>query len=217
MNMGNFSATVHGPKSENHGRAFGEKVSEAARSKHSDIESTTEMETETDTLTAPMVSVDQQIIETSFNSHASEKAMSILSREAVDHVIASLNEKIAAFHGKFEETVAPVDDIQTAYENGLDVSPEATADRIVKMSTAFFDKYRDQHSELTEEEAAKSFVELIGGGIDKGFGEAKEILSSLKVLKEGDIASNIDKTYDLVQTGLRSFLDGIPKAETSET
>jgi len=56
------------------------------------------------------------------------------------------------------------------------------------------------------EEALKSFVEVIGGGIDQGFKEARDILGGLKVL-EGDIAGNIDKTYDLVQQGLQSFVE----------
>ncbi|WP_292746763.1 DUF5610 domain-containing protein, partial [Methylophaga sp. UBA3191] len=40
----------------------------------------------------------------------------------------------------------------------------------------------------------------------QGFKEARDILGGLKVL-EGDIAGNIDKTYDLVQQGLQSFVE----------
>ena len=47
---------------------------------------------------------------------------------------------------------------------------------------------------------------MIGGGIDQGFKEARDILNSLGVL-EGEIADNIDKTYELVQTGLQDFRD----------
>ncbi|MBT3719368.1 MAG: DUF5610 domain-containing protein, partial [Gammaproteobacteria bacterium] len=47
---------------------------------------------------------------------------------------------------------------------------------------------------------------IIGGGIDQGFAEAREILDGLSVL-EGDIATNIDATYDLVQEGLQAFID----------
>ncbi len=106
--------------------------------------------------------------------------------------------------------------IQTAADSGIDVSPEATADRIVSMSTGFFSQYQEQHSELSTEEAVKSFAELIAGGIDQGFSEAKEILNGLKVL-EGDIASNIDITYDLVHQGLQDFVDSIIAPDTIET
>ncbi|MGV6852352.1 MAG: DUF5610 domain-containing protein [bacterium] len=96
--------------------------------------------------------------------------------------------------------------IQAAYDSGIDVSPEATADRIVSLSTAFFSSYREQNPDLSVEEAAVSFAKVIGGGIEQGFSEARDILSGLGVL-DGDIASNIDKTYNLVQVGLESFVE----------
>jgi hypothetical protein len=65
---------------------------------------------------------------------------------------------------------------------------------------------------MGEEESLTAFVDIIRGGIDQGFAEAKDILTSLKVL-EGDIATNIDKTYDLVQEGLQSFVDSFNEAE----
>lgn len=97
--------------------------------------------------------------------------------------------------------------IQTSADSGLDISPQATADRIVSMGTAFFSQYHEQHADMSVEEAAKSFAELIGGGIEQGFSEAREVLDGLKVL-EGDISSNIDATFDLVQQGLQAFVDG---------
>jgi len=102
--------------------------------------------------------------------------------------------------------------IQNAYDSGLDVSPKATADRIVSMSTAFFTQYRDQNAEMSDEEAVNAFTEIIKGGIDKGFVDARKILSGLDVL-EGDIASNIVSTYDLVQQGLQDFVKSYAKAE----
>lgn len=95
--------------------------------------------------------------------------------------------------------------IQSAYESGLDVSPKATAERILTMSLSFFSPFQKQHPELSTEASAQLFTEVIGGGIDKGFEEARKLLDGMKVL-EGDIASNIDMTYDHVQEGLTSFL-----------
>ena len=98
------------------------------------------------------------------------------------------------------------DAIQNAYQAGVDVSPKATADRIVSMSTAFFSAYRDQNPEMSDEEAATKFADIIGSGIDKGFSDARDILGGLSVL-EGEIGSNIDQTYELVQKGLQQFVD----------
>lgn len=102
--------------------------------------------------------------------------------------------------------------IQNTYDSGLDVSPEATAERIVSLSTAFFGSYQQQHPELSEDEALTKFIDIISGGIDTGFGEAREILGGLNVL-EGEIATNIDLTYDLVQEGLKAFIENFNSTE----
>lgn len=102
--------------------------------------------------------------------------------------------------------------IQNAYDSGLDVSPQATADRIVSLSTAFFARYAESNPEKDLETALQDFIQLIGKGIDQGFKEARSILDGLQVL-QGEIASNIDKTYELVQTGLQSFVEDFPRPE----
>jgi len=86
----------------------------------------------------------------------------------------------------------------------IDVSPEVTAERIVSLSTGFFGAFREQNPELGDEEALDQFISTIGGGIEQGFAEAREVLEGLQVLN-GSIASNIDTTYDLVQQGLNDF------------
>jgi len=95
---------------------------------------------------------------------------------------------------------------------GLDVSPEATADRIVSLSTAFFDAFRQQNPEMDDEEALDEFMSTIGKGIEQGFAEARGVLEGLQVL-EGNIATNIDSTYDLVQQGLQDFIDSFSVEE----
>jgi hypothetical protein len=102
------------------------------------------------------------------------------------------------------ETELGENTIKNAYESGLDVSPEATADRILKFSIGLFPLYQQQHPELSEQKQAEKFAEIIGGGIDTGFSEARDILDGLGVL-EGDIADNIDKTYNIIQEELAAF------------
>ena len=104
--------------------------------------------------------------------------------------------------------------VEQSADEGIDVSPEATADRIVAFSTNFFPLYAEQHPEMDEQQALTKFVDIISGGIDQGFEEAKEVLSGLNVL-EGDIATNIDKTYELVQQGLADFIDQYNTVEES--
>jgi len=105
--------------------------------------------------------------------------------------------------------------IEKGYESGLDVSPEATSGRILSFSLGLFSLYQQQHPELNEQEQAEKFVGIIGGGIDTGFSEAREILDGLGVLKD-EIAENIDKTYDLIQDGLIAFREKYELSENKE-
>lgn len=103
--------------------------------------------------------------------------------------------------------------IEEAYDSGIDTSPEATAERIVTFSTQFLASYREQHPEMDESESLSAFVKIISSGIDQGFGEAKDILSSLNVL-EDEMASTIDQTYELVQSGIQAFVDSFSEQES---
>ena len=94
-----------------------------------------------------------------------------------------------------------------AIQNAMsqDNSAEATANRILKLSTGFFGAYAAQHPGEDPDKVASQFVDLIRGGFERGFKEASKILSGLGVLG-GDIASGINKTYELVHKGLDDFL-----------
>jgi hypothetical protein len=86
-----------------------------------------------------------------------------------------------------------------------DNTPEGTSGRIVSLSTAFFEAYKQQHPGEDEGELLNKFMDTIKGGVEQGFKEAREVLDGMKVLN-GDIASNIDKTYELVQKGFDDFV-----------
>jgi len=141
-------------------------------------------------------SLNSAIIESTINVSVTDSPQALVLRTALEGV----NDALQASLGD--------NAIQSAYDSGLDVSPEATADRIVSLSTAFLPQYQEQHPELNEEEALASFTEIIRGGIQTGFSEAREILGGLDVL-DGDIATNIDKTYDLVQEKLAAFAENV--------
>ena len=106
--------------------------------------------------------------------------------------------------------------VEETYESGIDFSPEATAERIVSFSTQFLGAFREQNPDMSEEESLTAFVDIISSGIDQGFDEAKEILGGLKVL-EGEVSETIDKTYELVQSGLQAFVDALKAKDEQET
>jgi hypothetical protein len=97
-----------------------------------------------------------------------------------------------------------------------DNTPEGTAGRIVSLSTAFYEAYKQQHPGGDETETLNNFIDTLKKGVDQGFKEARDVLQGLKVLN-GDIASNIDKTYDLVQQGFADFIAAHqPKQEAAQ-
>lgn len=137
------------------------------------------------------------------NIKSGDQSMTLLYRAAIE----SINKELAPTMGE--------NAIQTAYDNGVDTSPEATADRIVSFATQFFSIHQQRNSGMNLDEQLDSFMGIIGGAIDNGFKEAKDILSGLKVL-QGDIADGVNKTYSLVQEGLLAFRDSFNK-KTDET
>lgn len=132
------------------------------------------------------------ILDAAASNSAANNPMQLLYKTAIEEINKQL------------EPVLGDNAIQSAYESELDVSPEATAQRIVQSSTAFYAAFKNQNNNLSDEESLNEFLTVIRSGIDTGFDDAKDILDSLSVL-EGDIESNIDLTYDFVQQGLKSF------------
>ncbi|MDR0996695.1 MAG: DUF5610 domain-containing protein [Zoogloeaceae bacterium] len=102
-------------------------------------------------------------------------------------------------------TSGAANSVEAAYQNGVDVSPEATAGRILDVVTGFYDGYLKQHPGVDEETNAANFAQLIKGGFEKGFNDAAKVLSGLGVWS-GDIKANADKTADLFNKGLDEFL-----------
>ena len=190
----NFGNQVHDIKQNESDESVGQRVSEVAHEK-------VELKKPENSSTTVQQQINASILQSDLNVSigTGDQSLALVYKTAIDGINEVLGE----------------DAIQSAAESGLDVSPEATAERIVSMSTAFFPAYLEQHPEMTKTEAAEEFVQLIGGGIEKGFSEAREILAGLKVL-EGDIASNIDKTYDIVQEGLQSFIDAYTETDEPE-
>ena len=123
---------------------------------------------------------------------AHDQSLSLLLNTAIDKI----NELLAPELGEQA--------IQKTVDSGLDVNPEATAERIVSLSTAMFGAYKEQKPGEEELVVLQKFMDVIGSGIDQGFAEARDVLEGLKVL-QGDIASNIDQTFSLVQDKISAF------------
>jgi hypothetical protein len=122
---------------------------------------------------------------------AGNQSQTLVFRAAIDRINEFLAPTLGpdAIQGKMSE----------------DNSAEATAGRILSLSTGFFDAYAAQRKGDDPDQVAKDFVSLIRGGFEKGFKEATDILQSLKVFS-GDIESGVMKTFELVNKGYDDFL-----------
>ena len=122
-----------------------------------------------------------------------DQSMALLYRSAIDAIDSELDLVLG------ENTPAkPMAGAE------IDYSPAATADRILQFATGFFALHQQQNPESDYEQQLHSFMDKITKAIDDGFGQAKEILSGLKVL-QGDIAAGVENTYELIQSGLAKF------------
>lgn len=139
--------------------------------------------------------LNEQILKASLEVSISSgnNSMALLYRTAIDNI----NEQLAPEFGP--------NALQAAMQQ--DNSPEATAERILSLSTAFFDSYASQHPNKDPEDVARHFVDIMRGGFEKGYNEAASILKGLGVLEEGGlVATEISKTFELVQKGYDNFL-----------
>ena len=89
---------------------------------------------------------------------AGDDSLSLVFRSAIDRINELLSPELGP------------NALQSA-ASGQDNSPEATAERILSLSTAFYDSYARQHPGEDPEETAKNFVALIRGGFEKGLVE----------------------------------------------
>jgi len=140
--------------------------------------------------------------------------------------IEKINEVLMAEMPTSEEgdanTIAPISEEALTSQGGMEYwTPENTAKRIVEGATGFLSGFKAANPELGDEALMERFMEVVGGGLTQGFDEAKGLLSDLDVLK-GDIADNIESTYQLVQDGMLNFKNqylGVPEPidETANT
>jgi|GEM_PF-1196125 len=145
------------------------------------------------------------IVEMMFSSSesATQNSLKITYQEAIDKI----NEVLTADIGEQVDpnSFLPISQEALDAQGGMEYwTPENTAQRIVDGTTAFLAGYQAAHPELEGEALMNGFMEVIGGGISQGFDQAKGVLGDLNVL-EGDIESNVDLTYKLVQEGLEKF------------
>ena len=118
------------------------------------------------------------------------KGLSVTARQIVDKINELLKAKLP-------------DGVQSLQPE--DVTPEATAEKIVTGATAFFDAYAKQHPELEGEDLLTSFMDTIRGGIDRGYSDAFDTLKGLGAFDIDGVQSGIEKTKTLIEEKLKAY------------
>ena len=122
----------------------------------------------------------------------------VTESDAMNMVVERAYEKLRSVVSDAAEAVGITD------LSSLDTSAEATAGRIADFALGAFSAWRENHAELEEDEARQAFVDFIGGAINQGIEEAREILTALQALSD-DVDSMISSVSELVWERLNDF------------
>jgi hypothetical protein len=86
-----------------------------------------------------------------------------------------------------------------------EVTPEATADRIVTGVTGFFEVFAKQNSDLSPEALLEKFMSEVRKGVDAGYDDASQILDNLGAFQFDGVKDGIEKTKGLIEEKLKAF------------
>ncbi|HNX76315.1 MAG TPA: DUF5610 domain-containing protein [Candidatus Rifleibacterium sp.] len=81
-------------------------------------------------------------------------------------------------------------------------SPENTARRILDVATSFFSMSSAFRAGGDSESTRQQFADFIGGAIETGFSQARNLLGEMP----DNVVTGIDKTHSLVFSGLNDFV-----------
>ncbi|MDP8222105.1 MAG: DUF5610 domain-containing protein [Candidatus Lernaella stagnicola] len=86
----------------------------------------------------------------------------------------------------------------------FDPSPDAVSDTIAGFAVGMFGAYREQHPELSDDEAINKYEKLIGNAVNKGYNEALAILQGMDINDENTMGQ-IQQTHNLIFEKLDRF------------
>lgn len=165
-----------------------------------DATSASEVKEQKPTASSLRSSFNAQIIEASLkvSIQAGDNPQGLLFRTSLESIYESI--------GGFKSNINPDYKMPSMNDaNNPYATPEGTANVILSFSLGLYAQYSQSHQGEDEAEMATNFIELIRGGFEKGYGEAVDILKSISVF-EGNVKSDIEKTWELVQKGYDDWL-----------
>src|SRR5262249_17386689 len=101
--------------------------------------------------------------------------------------------------------------LKTTLPNGVqslkpeEVTPDATAQRIVDGVTASFDAYAKQHKDLSGDDLINSFLNEVQKGVSSGYSDAFNTLKALGAFDVDGVQSGVEKTRSLIDEKLAAW------------
>ena len=133
------------------------------------------------------------------------KAMRIFYQEAASAIEGALQKEFGDENFSLQALVDKTSGIEGQEDYW---SSENTAERIMIGATSYFETFKKQNPNLSEEELVEKYTNLIKPALEKGMGEAIEILKGFGAF-EGHIKDTVEETQRLVFEKLDAFRDRI--------
>lgn len=119
-------------------------------------------------------------------------SLSLTARQIVDKI----NEQLKVALPEGVQSLSPEE-----------VTPEATAERIVSGVTAFFEVYAKQNSNLSGDELVDSFISEVTRGVNQGYGDAVKILEGIGAFDVEGVRDGVERTRTLIDEKLATFAE----------
>lgn len=130
---------------------------------------------------------------------------------SAEEIVSKLNELLAKELPEGIESLNP-----------QEYTPDATAQRITDSIAGLFPAFREQHADLSDEEAVEEFMRLASSGVQQGYDEAFEILDGLGAFQIDGVKETIEKTLSAIKDKLQNLEEklreslGLPVNNTEE-
>lgn len=140
------------------------------------------------------------------------------SNDAIDTVDTSLSGLYAGLTGTTKSIIDKLNELLKAkLPNGIqslkpeEVTPEATAERIVKGIAGLFSAYSKSNPDLSNEEIIEKFMNAARSGVQAGYDDAFDTLKGLGAFDIDGVQGGVEQTKILLETKLKELEEQIKK------
>lgn len=145
----------------------------------------------------------KSLLDTMFgtNTKADSNALRIFAQETTIALEDILKKELGDDSFSFQKLVDKTSGIEGQEDYW---SSEKTSDRIITGATSYFETFKAKNASLSNEEVVDKYMNLITPALEKGMGEAVDILKGFNAF-EGGVKDTVEMTQSLVLEKLAAF------------